>query len=186
MVSGISTVGISVFLWQKGVPNAAPVGNNNPADTDKTVWGMLERVVSVGEIVPTVSALDSSAFGDAVECSIDGRTESVGTLQITFNEAPYGNGGKTKYEHYYDLQTRYNSGCMWLQIANKAMQNAYFVKVRLPKLDAKNATEQNSVSQITVDLAVLEVHGWDKRNVYWDFNPSVVADSGMGDGGPTL
>lgn len=126
-------------------------------DTAPTSFEWLERVNSIGGISLETEQIDASALEDYVSKYVQGRQDTGGTWEVTFNLSndvvDQLNGLITEYEGLTAGQK------MWFEVWSPYMDNGFFVIAQVPKNIPMPEFGQNSLQTVTMSLTIEEYKG---------------------------
>jgi hypothetical protein len=143
--AGISTLGVKLGYGIGSV------------DTAPTSFEWLERVNSIGGISLETEQIDASALEDYVSKYVQGRQDTGGTWEVTFNLSndvvDQLNALITEYEGLTSGQK------MWFEVWSPYMDNGFFVIAQVPKNIPMPEFGQNSLQTVTMSLTIEEYKG---------------------------
>lgn len=145
--AGISTLGVKLGY---GIGTVA----DKP---DSFKW--LERVNSIGGITLETEQIDASALEDLVSRYVQGRQDTGGTWEVTFNLS------NDVVEQLEGLISEYQglaSGQkMWFEVWSPYMEKAFFVIAQVPANIPMPEFSQNELQTVAMTLTIEEYKGMD-------------------------
>lgn len=143
--AGISSLGIKLGYG---------VGSVTTAPTDFT---QLERVNSIGGITLTTEQIDASALEDLVSRYVQGRQDTGGTWEVTFNLS------NDTAEQLEELISAYQGMTatekMWFEVWSPYLSDGFFVIAQVPKNIPMPEFSQNSLATVSMSLIIEEYKG---------------------------
>ena len=126
--------------------------------TDKpSTFNWLERVNSIGGISLETEQIDASALEDYVSKYVQGRQDTGGSWEVTFNLSDdvveQLEGLITAYEGMTDGQK------MWFEVWSPYMTNGFFVVAQVPANIPMPEFSQNSLQTVAMSLTIEEYKG---------------------------
>lgn len=128
--------------------------------TDKpSTFNWLERVNSIGGISLETEQIDASALEDYVSKYVQGRQDTGGSWEVTFNLSDdvveQLEGLITAYEGMTSEQK------MWFEVWSPYMSNGFFVIAQVPKNIPMPEFGQNSLQTVAMSFTIEEYKGMD-------------------------
>lgn len=143
--AGISTLGVKLGYG---------VGT---VDTAPTAFKWLERVNSIGGISLETEQIDASALEDLVSKYVQGRQDTGGTWEVTFNLS---NDVVDQLEALIEAYDGMTSGQkMWFEVWSPYMDNGFFVVAQVPANIPMPEFSQNSLQTVAMSLTIEEYKG---------------------------
>lgn len=143
--AGISTLGVKLGYG---------VGT---VDTAPTTFKWLERVNSIGGISLETEQIDASALEDLVSKYVQGRQDTGGTWEVTFNLS---NDVVDQLEALIEAYDGMASGQkMWFEVWSPYMDNGFFVVAQVPANIPMPEFSQNSLQTVAMSLTIEEYKG---------------------------
>ena len=145
--AGISSLGIKLGYG---------VGDLTTKPTD---FKLLERVNSIGGISLSTEQIDASALEDYISKYVQGRQDTGGSWEVTFNLSD------DVVDQLEGLITEYNSMTagqkMWFEVWSPSMANGFFVIAQVPKNIPMPEVGQNSLLTVAMSFTIEEYKGMD-------------------------
>lgn len=144
--AGISSLGVRVGYG---------VGASKP-----TSFKWLERCNAIGGISLETEQIDASALEDMISRYIQGRQDTGGTWELTFNITD------EVVDQLEGLMTAYNgmgSGeRMWFEVWSPYLTKAFFVIAQVPANIPMPEFSQNELQTVTITMTIEEYKGLDE------------------------
>lgn len=145
--AGISSLGIKLGYG---------VGDLTTKPTD---FKLLERVNSIGGISLSTEQIDASALEDYISKYVQGRQDTGGSWEVTFNLSD------DVVDQLEGLISEYNSMTtgqkMWFEVWSPSMTNGFFVIAQVPKNIPMPEVGQNSLLTVAMSFTIEEYKGMD-------------------------
>ena len=143
--AGISTLGVKLGYG---------IGSITTAPTE---FDWLERVNSIGGISLETEQIDASALEDLVSKYVQGRQDTGGTWEVTFNLSndvvDQLTGLIEAYQGMADGQK------MWFEVWSPYMDNGFFVIAQVPANIPMPEFSQNELQTVAMTLTIEEYKG---------------------------
>lgn len=143
--AGISTLGVKLG-YGIGSITAAP-----------TTFNWLERVNSIGGISLETEQIDASALEDLVSKYVQGRQDTGGTWEVTFNLSNDVVDQLTGLIEAYQGMT--DGQKMWFEVWSPYMDNGFFVIAQVPANIPMPEFSQNELQTVAMTLTIEEYKG---------------------------
>ncbi len=126
-------------------------------DTAPTAFEWLERVNSIGGIALSTEQIDASALEDKISRYIQGRQDTGGTWEVTFNIS---DEVVTQIEGLIEAYQGMSSGeAMWFEVWSPYMQKSFMVIAQVPENIPMPEVGQNSLQTVAMSLTIEEYKG---------------------------
>ena len=117
----------------------------------------LERVNSIGGISLETEQIDASALEDLVSKYVQGRQDTGGTWEVTFNLS---NDVVEQLDALIEAYGGMSSGQkMWFEVWSPYMTNGFFVIAQVPANIPMPEFSQNSLQTVAMSLTIEEYKG---------------------------
>lgn len=144
--AGISSLGVRVGYG---------VGTSKP-----TAFTWLERCNAIGGISLETEQIDASALEDEISRYIQGRQDTGGTWELTFNIT---NEVVGQLESLMSAYKGMSSGeKMWFEVWSPYLTKAFFVVAQVPPNIPMPEFSQNELQTIAITLTIEEYKGMDE------------------------
>lgn len=126
-------------------------------DVAPTAFEWLERVNSIGGVTLSTEQIDASALEDMISRYIQGRQDTGGTWEITFNIS---NEVVTQLEELIEAYQGMSSGeTMWFEVWSPYMQKSFMIIAQVPPNIPMPEVGQNSLQTVVLSLTIEEYKG---------------------------
>lgn len=122
-------------------------------------FSWLERVNSISGISLSTEQIDASALEDLVSKYVQGRQDTGGTWDVTFNISNDVVDQLEALIEEYDGMTTGQK--MWFEVWSPFMDNAFFVIAQVPANIPMPEFSQNSLQTVTMSFTIEEYKGMD-------------------------
>lgn len=143
--AGVSTLGVKLG-YGVGTVSEKP-----------TTYKQLERVNSIGGITLDTERIDASALEDLVSKYVQGRQDTGGTWEVTFNLS------NDVIDQLEGLMSEYkaleNGQKMWFEVWSPYMDKAFFVVAQVPANIPMPDIGQNVVQTVAIAFTIEEYKG---------------------------
>lgn len=143
--AGVSTLGVKLG-YGVGTVSEKP-----------TTYKQLERVNSIGGITLDTERIDASALEDLVSKYVQGRQDTGGTWEVTFNLS------NDVIDQLEGLMSEYkaleNGQKMWFEVWSPYMDRAFFVVAQVPANIPMPDIGQNVVQTVAIAFTIEEYKG---------------------------
>lgn len=143
--AGISTLGVKLGYG---------IGSITTAPTE---FDWLERVNSIGGISLETEQIDASALEDLVSKYVQGRQDTGGTWEVTFNLSNDVVDQLTGLIEAYQGMT--DGQKMWFEVWSPYMDNGFFVIAQVPANIPMPEFSQNELQTVAMTLTIEEYKG---------------------------
>lgn len=143
--AGVSSLGIRLG-YGVSTRNAVP-----------TAFEWLERVNSIGGVALSTEQIDASALEDMISRYIQGRQDTGGTWEITFNLS---NDVVTQLDGLIEEYQGMGDGeVMWFEVWSPYMKQAFMIIAQVPANIPMPESGQNSLWTVALSLTIEEYKG---------------------------
>lgn len=143
--AGISTLGVKLGYGVGSV------------DTAPTTFQWLERVNSIGGITLSTEQIDASALEDLVSKYVQGRQDTGGTWEVTFNLS---NDVVDQLGELIDAYQAMTAGQkMWFEVWSPYLDDGFFVIAQVPANIPMPEFAQNGLQTVAMSLTIEEYKG---------------------------
>lgn len=143
--AGISTLGVKLGYG---------VGT---VDTAPTAFKWLERANSIGGISLETEQIDASALEDLVSKYVQGRQDTGGTWEVTFNLS---NDVVDQLNDLIDAYEAMTTGQkMWFEVWSPYMDDGFFVVAQVPANIPMPEFGQNTLQTVSMTFTIEEYKG---------------------------
>lgn len=143
--AGISTLGVKLG-YGVGTVTTAP-----------TAFKWLERVNSIGGISLETEQIDASALEDMISKYVQGRQDTGGTWEVTFNLSNDVVDQLNELIEAYDGMT--SGQKMWFEVWSPYMDNGFFVVAQVPANIPMPEFGQNELQTVAMTFTIEEYKG---------------------------